>query len=155
MDTSEWFSYQLKASGEGLVWAVEQVPVEHQTCAPPERFGEWSVAKHIFHLMYYERELALPHMYHWLGSPLPSFKAYDGEGTWNRDASSQSIQHLLQEFQQTRAAQITLLSKFDEALLSEERPGHWGERDMRWIVTKTFQHTLDHTNTVLTMALFW
>jgi hypothetical protein len=47
MDASTWFSYQLKASGEGLVWAVEQVPIERQTCIPPEGFGEWNVAQQI------------------------------------------------------------------------------------------------------------
>jgi len=155
MNTSEWFIYQLKASGEGFVWAVEQVPVERQTSSPPKGFGEWSVARHIFHMLYYERELALPHMRHWLGSPQPPFDAYKEDEAWEKGAHSASIDHLLQEFQQTRAAQIALLPDFDEALWNEVRVSAWGEKSIRWIVSKTFQHTADHTNTVLCMALFW
>src|SRR6516225_6660363 len=106
MNTWEWFSYQLKASGEGFVWAVEQVPLEWQTCSPSKKgFGEWSVARHIFHMLYYEREIALPHMQHWLGSPLPSFDTYDNDEaeTWEKEAHAASIEHLLQEFQHVRA----------------------------------------------------
>ncbi len=155
MNTSAWFSYQLKASGEGFVWAVEQVPAERQTSAPRQVFGEWSVAQHIFHMLHYERTLALPHMHHWLGGPLPSFDRHAEDNAWEKEGRSASIERLLQEFQQVRAAQIELLPRFDEALWDDVRACVWGERSMRWIVSKTFQHTADHTNTILCMALFW
>lgn len=154
MDLSSWFSYQLKACGEGFVWAVEQVPIERRDIAPPAVFGEWSVARHIFHLLYYERTLALPHMHHWLDEPLPSFEGRDEQGAWQQE-SSKSIEQLLSEFQQIRADELALLPHLNEPLWKQEGPCIWGNVTMQWIVTKTYQHTADHTNTILQMALFW
>lgn len=156
MNTSEWFSYQLKASMDGFVWAVEQVPAERRNSTPPKKgLGEWNVAQHIFHMFHYERTLALPHMHHWLGGPLPSFDERSEDDAWEKEGRSTSIERLLQEFQQVRATQIELLPRFDETLWNEVRDSVWGERSIRWIVSKTFQHTADHTNTILCMALFW
>lgn len=159
MNTSEWFSYQLKASMDGFVWAVEQVQAERRTSTPPKKgLGEWNVARHIFHMVHYERTLPLPHMKYWLegpSAPLPLFDEHGEERAWEREGQATSIEHLLQEFQQVRAAQIELLPRFDEALWNEIRASDWGEKSIRWIVSKTFQHTADHTNTILCMALFW
>ena len=154
MDLSSWFSYQLKACSEGFVWAVEQVPVERRNIAPPATFGEWSMARHIFHLSYYERTLTLPHMRHWLAEPLPSFEDRNEQSAWQQEASK-SIEQLLSEFQQVHATELALLPCFDELLWKQERPCKWGSATMQWIVTKAYQHTTDHINTILQMALFW
>jgi uncharacterized damage-inducible protein DinB len=154
MDLSSWFNYQLKASSEGFIWAVAQVPVERREIEPPAVFGEWTVARHIFHLLYYERIAALPHMLHWLGEPLPSFEERDEQIAWQQE-SSKGIEQLLSEFQQVRADEIALLPHFNEQLWKQERSCLWGNETMQWIVTKTYQHTMDHANTILQMALFW
>lgn len=154
MGISDWFSYQLKASGEGFTWAVEQVVPERHTLAPPSGLGEWCVARHIFHMLYYERTLALPHMRHWLGEPLPLFTSRNENRAWQENISK-DIGQLLAEFRQIRAAEVEIAGALRDELWSEKRETIWGNVDLKWVATKTYQHTADHTNTILTMALFW
>ena len=157
MNLSEWFSYQLKASGEGFVWGVEQVPVERREITPLSELGEWSVARHIFHMFYYEREMVTPSMQSWLRGEtfLIDWDEYDEDKAWESQQPT-SIEALLAEFQRVRNEQIELLPQFDEALWNEEREAIWGKTvSMKLIVTKTFQHTAEHTNDVLQIALFW
>ena len=156
MNLSEWFSYQLKASGEGFVWGVEQVPVERREITPLKPFGEWSVARHIFHMIFYERETALPTMQCWLKGETftRADDANDQDTVWE-SLPSTSIESLLEKFQQIRNEQIALLPQFDEALWNEQRESIWGIRTIKWIVSKTFQHTAEHTRDILRMALFW
>lgn len=155
MNLSEWFSYQLTSSGEGFIWAVEQVPVERRTAVPPGSLGEWPLIRHVFHMYRYEREVALPHMRHWLGEPLPSFDDPNEEGAWESEGSNKSLEQLIADFQGVRAEQIALLPRFDDMLWNEVRPTLWKEKNIRWIVTKTYQHTAEHTHDVLRMALYW
>ena len=70
MDLSRWFSEQLQNSYDVFVWAMEELPEERRFLPPPNRPAEWSTARHAFHLLYYEREFALPSMCHWLGGPV-------------------------------------------------------------------------------------
>ncbi|HEY4384700.1 MAG TPA: DinB family protein [Ktedonobacteraceae bacterium] len=156
MDLSEWFRGQLQSSADAFIWAVEQVPQNRREIAPPSGFGEWNVARHIFHMLHYEREGALPHMQHWTDGTLDlthTFHHYDEDRAWQNGVHS--IDAMLREFQQVRAEQIALLPNFTEQLWQEVCPSGWGPKNMNWIVTKTLQHTADHTNTILQMALFW
>ncbi len=156
MNLSEWFSTQLKAGGDGFVWAVEQVPVKRRYVTPPLPLGEWMVARHLFHTLIYEQDIVLPHMHYWLGEPLPSkaklerrFLAEDKE--WK----NQPVEDMQQAFHQVRAEQIALLPGITEALWNEVRPTGWGPVSLKWIVSKTFQHTAEHTHDVMSMVLFW
>jgi hypothetical protein len=71
MSLAEWFREQLKTSGDGFAWAVEQVPVERRTIVPPAPLGEWTVVRHALHMLNYETAIALPIMRYWLGEPFP------------------------------------------------------------------------------------
>ena len=122
MDLSEWFSYQLKASGEGFVWAVEQVPVERREIAPSATFGEWSVKRHAFHLLFHERDRVLPTVRHWLGEALPFFDESPKEAEmWEREGNTESIESLLTQFQKARAALLALLPRFTQEQWREVR----------------------------------
>jgi hypothetical protein len=156
MDLSEWFRIQLQSSGDAVVWAVGQVPDERREITPPPYFGEWSVAHHIFHLLYYEREAALPHMQHWFDESFDltqTFTHYKEEETWKNNAHK--LDAMLEEFQQVRTTEIALLTTFNGQSWQEIRPSGWRDQSMQWIVTKTLQHTTDHLNTILQMSLFW
>jgi hypothetical protein len=37
----------------------------------------------------------------------------------------------------------------------EVRQTPWGERTLYWVVSKTLQHALEHTNNLLKIALLW
>ena len=109
MNLSQWFRDQLKASADGFVWAVQQVPAERRFIAPPAPLGEWNAARHVFHLLYYERKIALPSMRQWLGEP---FKLTEEE--YNEDADwgdGQDLETMLAQFQEVRATQIALLQR--------------------------------------------
>ena len=153
MNLSHWFRDQLHASVEGFVWGVHQVPEERRFIQPLKPFGEWSVARHVFHLLYYEEHCALPSMRQWIGAALLDFATYDEEGAWadNRD----DINQLLARLQTVRAQQIALLPQFDAATWDQVCDAIWGPVSLRWVVSKTYQHTAEHTNDVLRIALFW
>jgi hypothetical protein len=72
MNLSKWFYDQLQASADGFVWGAQQVPIARRNVRPPEALGEWTAARHIFHMVYYEQNIALPSMQQWLGKPLPA-----------------------------------------------------------------------------------
>jgi hypothetical protein len=155
MDLSRWFDTHLASSADGFTWAMEQVPKERLYTPPPGPIGglgEWVAARHAFHLLYYEREAALPAMRHWLGAPCPSFDNYDEDAAWQ---GAPDLPTILREFREVRAAQVALLPQFDEALWHETRDTGWGNVALRWIVSKTYQHTAEHINDVLRIALFW
>src|SRR5260370_24661910 len=153
MNLSQWFHDQLKASGDGFVWAVQQVPAERRFIAPPTPLGEWNAARHVFHMLYYEQKIALPSMRQWLGEPFKlTEEEYNEDDTWG---DGQDLETILAQFQEVRATQIALLLKFNEALWEEKREAVWGDVSLRWVVTKTFQHTAEHIHDVLRMALFW
>ena len=153
---SSWFHPQLQTSADSLQWSTLQIPITRRDLTPPAVFGEWNVTRHMFHIVYYEREGVLPHMRHWKDGKLDltqTFKSYDENTVWPNE--NHELADLLQEFQQLRAQQIALLPTFTDTDWLKIRPSGWEERNMHWIVAKTFQHTADHMNTILQMALFW
>ena len=155
MERSNWFSIHLKSSAEGFAWAIERVPAARWYDPPPGPLGEWTAARHLFHLHYYEEHLALPGMQQWLGAPLPP------EGAWQDDddawaaVTDKSPQGLLASFQKVRQEQIDLLEALSGADWQTPRETLWGARPLAWVVTKTFRHTYEHGDTLMRMALWW
>ncbi len=153
MDLSRWFSEQLENSASVFLWAMEELPEERRFLPPPNHPTEWSTARHAFHLLYYEREFALPSMRQWLGGPMPSLEALDEDAAWQH---AQSLAQTLEEFQAVRAEQVALLPSFSAARWQEQREtAFWGTVSLRWVVTKTYQHSAEHIHEVLRTALFW
>ncbi len=153
-DISAWFSEHLKSSAEEFMWAVEQVPAERRTLAPPDAWlGEWSVARHVFHLLAYEEYIALPSMRVWLGDLFPSIDDLDEDTLWQENTLD--LPQMLVKFREVRAAQIELLTILPDPAWQETRDALWGPVTLRWVVTKTFQHTAEHIHNVLRLALFW
>jgi hypothetical protein len=153
MNMTEWFQVQLQASGEGFVWGAEQVPGERRAMQPPAGLGEWTAARHVFHMLNYEQTIALPSMQQWLGGPIPAGADADEDIAWNHE--SQDMDLLLARFRQVRAEQIALLPKFEEADWQATREAVWGPVTLLWVVSKTYQHTAEHTHDVMRLALFW
>jgi hypothetical protein len=153
MNLSEWFHDQLQASADGFVWGAEQVPFARRYVTPPPGLGEWTVARHVFHMVYYEQTIALPSMRQWLGEACPATDGLDEDVAWdNRQVDFDS---LLAEFKKVRAEQIALLPKFDNRIWAVTREAVWGPVTLLWVVSKTYQHTAEHTNEAMRIALFW
>lgn len=152
-DLSAWFHAQLTSSAEAFAWAVEQVPEERRTMTPPDVLGEWSVTRHVFHLLAYERRLALPNMRSVLGESFTHDETYQEEVEW---AKGHDLPTLLDDFRRIRAEEIALLGHYtpDDWERTMTSPS-WEDVTLRWTVTKMLQHTFDHTNSILAMSLFW
>ncbi len=152
---ADWFHQHLQTSAADLLWAVEQVPHARHVVSPPNIWGlgEWPVARHVFHLAYSEEQIALPSMRQWLGDQAPAdVDAHDEAVAWG---AGQDLDRMLARFRSVRAAQLALVTKFDGSVWEETRDAVWGRVSLRWVVSRTYQHTLEHTNAILRIALFW
>ncbi|GAC1566191.1 MAG: hypothetical protein NVS3B14_06850 [Ktedonobacteraceae bacterium] len=153
MDLSQWFTDQLDSGAQGFIWAVEQVPPERRLLTPPKPLGEWNAARHVFHMLYYEQNAVLPGMKIWLDQPFTLNEAdYNEAAAWG---DGKDLESILTDFRRVRAEQLEVLAHFNDQLWHETRQTLWGEVTLLWIVSKTFQHTAEHTNDVMRMALFW
>jgi hypothetical protein len=149
---SQWFDYQLRSTLDGFIWAVHQLPDERWDKLPPQPLGQWSAADHVFHILDYEKRLALPTMYQWLGET-PVIREKIEEKT---EQGLAPIEEMLREFERVRTVEISLLFKFDPATWNSIRKtAVWGEVSLHWLVCKTYQHTTEHTHNILSLNLFW
>jgi len=150
---SEWFHEQLQSSANGFVWGTEQVPEARRYTQPPTGLGEWTVARHVFHLYYYEKTIALPSMKQWLGESMPEGEDSDEDIAWGK--SQDTVEILLDKFSAVRAEQIALLPNLDDTVWNTTREAVWGPVTLLWVVSKTYQHTAEHINDVMRIGLFW
>ena len=157
MSEGDFFAEQLRVTAEQLTWAAGQVPEARRSVSPG---GSWSAARIIFHMLYYERETALPSMRLWLGGAGPGEDAFDAEGVqWEREGQTMPYEALLDAFSAVRAEEIALASQLVD-LWDESRPTGWdmpgvAPITLRWVVSKTIQHTFEHSNELMRMSLFW
>jgi hypothetical protein len=84
-------------------------------------------------MLYYEQQLALPVMQHWLGAPAPSFETYDEDAAWD---GHREYETMLAEFRTVRAAQIALLPQLDATAWEEPRDTGWGSVTLCWVVPR-------------------
>ena len=152
MELAQWFDYQLRSTLDGFVWAVRQVPKERLYTLPPKSLGEWSTAQHVFHMLEYEEDFALPSMSQWLGVP----RVIPEESVHGFTKNQLDVEERLTRFERVRRAEIDMLSKFDhDSWGTVMRTNFWGDVSLYWLVCKTYQHTAEHTHNVLSLNLFW
>ncbi len=157
MQQAQWFQQQLQSSADNFLWAVEQIPQERLYLAP--RPNRWPIARIIFHLTRYEQRLAFPSMLQWLGGTKPIVGTQEEDNAQDeRDWSGgegHNIQILIAGFKVIRSQQLALFPQFNEQIWLEEREAIWGNVSLKWVLTKTYQHTLEHTDEVLRAYLWW
>jgi hypothetical protein len=105
-------------------------------------------------MLFYEQTIALPSMGQWLGEPCPVVEDEGEDRAWE-NKQSEGLEDLLKQFGEVRAGEIALLDRFGDAQWNSTRDAVWGPVTLFWVVSKTYQHTAEHTNDVLRMALFW
>ena len=152
MDLEQRFRTLLQSSVDGFSWAVEQVPSQRRYLGPPEPLGEWSLARHVFHMLYYEQTIALPSMRQWLGGACPPYDDDAEDAAWGDGGD---LATLLGQFKAVHDEQIALIPHFAPGMWEEIRDAIWGPVTLRWVITKTYQHTCEHTHDVLRLALVW
>jgi hypothetical protein len=156
-DWATWFRYQLQASADGFAWAFMQLsPSLHKGLPPePAYLGTWSPARHLWHVTEYERWLVIPSMAQWLGGALPSGDVWaDDDESWAK-AQERGSDELISAFKQVRQQQIDMLEQLASVDWDAPRETLWGMKPLSFIVTKTFQHTYEHGDTLLRMGLWW
>lgn len=156
-DLVSWFRYQLQASADGFTWAFAQIPSARLQELPPRPgyLGTWPPSRHVWHVTEYERCQVIPSMRQWLGGDLPADDAWlDDDATWTKVAQ-RDIDTLTATFRQVRQQQLDLLDALAQADWDAPRETIWGHKPLSMIVTKTFQHTYEHGDTLLRMGLWW
>lgn len=158
-DWVSWFHTQLQASADGFVWAFEQIATDHWNRLPPDAsyMGTWTPLRHVWHVTGYEEMIVVPAMQEWCGQPLP-----DGEG-WQDDddafaaavAAGLTADAIIARFRAVRQQQLDLLDELTSIDWEAPRPTLWGNQPLKMVVTKTYQHTFEHGDTLLRMALWW
>jgi hypothetical protein len=159
MDEIGWLGDELGRTVVGFAWAVRQVPADRLELAPPAGLGEWSALRHLFHMVWHEREFALPTMRLWLGGTPFTDDGLDEEADWQAQRTGVELGALLHAFAEGRDEQRAFLARLDPTAWTEERligpSGKPRPAPLSWVVAKTYQHTAEHTNDVLRIALFW
>jgi len=158
IDWTGWFRLQLQITADGMVWAMEQIEADNHFLKPPDRdyMGDWSPAKHLWHVARYEQVYALPAMKVWLGQTLVHPETWRRrEDTEWEEERARGVEAFIDDLRSVRAEQLAMLEKFSDSDWEQARPTLWGERPLSLVVTKTYQHTLEHTDALLRMGLWW
>ena len=151
--TAARFCEQLSRGLEDVEQALAQVPGDRLYLTPPASLGDWPAARHVFHLEYYEHNSPIPVLHTWLDEPYPHYEGPDEDAAW---ANARDIRHTFDKLRQAREWQIELIERVQPAMWDEVHEiGNWGAINLRWVATKTIQHTHEHINEILKLALFW
>lgn len=156
-DYVAWFRYQLQASADGFAWALAQIPAAYLDQLPPDPgyLGTWTPLRHVWHVSEYERCMALPEMVGWLDiPPLPEDEWLDDDAAWEK-VKDRGAEALIAEFRRVRQQQIDLLDQLAAVDWTAPKQTGWGMKPLSMVVTKTFQHTYEHGDTLLRMGLWW
>ncbi|WP_165423085.1 DinB family protein [Ktedonosporobacter rubrisoli] len=156
MDVTPWLLEQLRSSARGFAGTVEQIPSERLSVTPPypRWLGEWSAARHVFHMLYHERKFPLAFARKCL--QLPPLESLDEKENIAWQLWDQDVPHTLAAFLQARQNLLDLLAKFaPEAWEAPREQEEWGAITLRWTATKAYQHTSEHTHNVLRLLIFW
>jgi hypothetical protein len=164
---------RLRESLATLEWAVSIIPDKwHHELPGFYAEGEWGVAMNLAHLVVYEESIANPVLEALAsgGDGVGSVKSAD-EGWFLQDAlvsAGAPVGQLMERLRAARLRHIELVEGFDPGgfntpitpLWSASRgPGgkhKWDGALLQppgWLASKTFQHTWEHGNAVLRMAL--
>jgi hypothetical protein len=151
------FRNQLQSSADGFIWSIGQIPEGRYHVLPLPAFGAWPVLRIVFHQVWVERHIMLPYMRWWAGDPSePDFGNYaDDQEDQDWKQTHQNVDALLAAFRSGRDEQINLVERTPQDSWDDVRQTVFGEVPLRWLLTKTYQSTLQQTSQLLEMALYW
>ena len=78
----------------------------------------------------------------------------DDDHSWTQ-SKKRGADDIAAAFCAVRQEQIALLKQLESADWETPRETLWGMKPLKMIVTKTYQHTFEHGDTLLRMALWW
>lgn len=157
MNWPNWFLTHLQTSAEGFEWAFWQVPERLRRERPieTEYMGLWSATRHVWHVTEYERCIAMPSMRLWLGGAALAEDAWlDDDAAWDKYKLT-ADKDLIDQFWTVRRQEIALVNALQEVDWDAPRETGWGSKPLSWVVSKTYQHTFEHGDTLMRMGLWW
>ena len=155
-----WIQEQLAHSMTMLEAAWAALPEERRAVVPPERLSQlstWPAQLHLYHLYIYEQN-TVDFAAYWLEDGARLTEEEDAEQGRIWQGQEQDWQQLsgAETLAGMRAQRQELLARLARASdWHEYRDFFWGRQNLYWIASKCFQHTLEHTTTLLQLALFW
>ena len=157
MEDSQLLREQLASSVQGFVWAVEHIPVERRYSAPPmpNWLGQWSLARHVFHMQYQEYYVVQAGLKEMLHLPPHPEERPEEESAWQQE--QRPLEELLRQFQVLREQTGELIRTLSQEEWATPREAtNWEiPMNIHWFIAKVWQHTLEHTHDALRLYLFW
>lgn len=158
---------RLRESLETIEWAVGQLP-EPWHHAVPDFYaeGEWHAAMNLAHLTVYEEQLANPVLEALARGEDGVGSVRSGMESWfygdSVAASGEPLAALMDRFRTAREREIGIVESFAKERFNEPVCPLWGGTGRHgaalqpagWVATKTFQHSWEHGNALLRLALF-
>ena len=159
LNDSAWLQAQLAHSVPMLEAAWAAIPAERWRVVPPERMAwvsRWPAQRHLYHLYIYER-ITVDYAAYWLADGTPLSEAQDAEHDCLLTRQAEGWQKLsaAEMMAGWRYYRQELLARLARAKNWEARQPYWDNQDLHMIAAECFQHTLEHTTTLLQLALFW
>ena len=157
---SDWLQEQLAHTLTLLEGAWASLPEERWAVLPPERIrrmSSWPAQLHLYHLYQYER-ITVGIAATWLEGGVPLSEAEEAalvapyraqEEGWQQLSGAATMAGMREERQKLRA-QLARATDWDTV-----RDVLFGTHNLRWVVAKSVQHTIEHTTTLMQLALFW
>jgi|SRR5581483_4255546 len=131
--------------------ALRWIPPAKYGITPDSSISDWSVHRHVFHLMYNQRFKGIPRVHRVL-QPSLILEPYREDADWRED---RPLDQITARFRQDRMQFVNWLAGVDESCwMQTYRDPRYGPTSFLWYVQKLHQHTFEHINTLLKFALF-
>jgi DinB superfamily len=156
----------LRSSLATIEWATRVLPPQWTNALrehyPPD---SWTVTMNLAHMVLYEERLAVP-MLESLAEGNDGTDRVQSVSEQYPDAvllAEEPMDELMRRLRAARERQLAIVGAMDARRLNAPATEHWGKVDPNmgarahsagWVAMKTFQHTWDHGNAILRMALF-
>lgn len=142
-----------------LAGAWEAIPAGRRAQVPPARLARvstWPAQRHLYHLFIYER-IVVDTAAFWLadGAPLTEAEVALHDRLLSGQTEAWSQHSAEETFSGWRQLRQELLARLERATDGEARHPHWDGQDLPAFAAECWQHTLEHTTTLLQLALFW
>ncbi len=137
-------------------WALAQLPPGRLATPPPRHLSEWPTLRHLLHLAHYERTVALPSLLYLLTGDVAPLRHARQEAD-DSYTGREEVAALLSELGRVKEQERRLLEEASAELWTVARlhPYYGAAVSARWMLQKSYQHTLEHLTAVWQMALFW
>lgn len=157
MNQFEWILAQLQSSAEGFERAFWLVPERLRREMPIDErvMGRWPAARHVWHVTEYERYVAVSNMRVWTGEEQTETGAWlDDDNAWLLNSNIPD-KMLIERFWVIRRQQMDRVKVLRDVDWDACGDTGWGQKSLAWVLTKTVQHTWEHGDTLMRMALWW